>query len=89
MGNVSCEPNKGREADADAEAANRQRAFPSLQAGRAVRRAVRSSSVHDRPLTFAAIAASHHQMVGNADMPYSGSFSGLPKRSQRAVRSFP
>ena len=50
---------------------------------------VRFAVGHERPLTLAAFAASHHQMVGNADMPYSGRFSGLPKRSHRAVRSFP
>ena len=42
-----------------------------------------------QPYSLAALSASHHQMAGNKAIPYSGIFSGLPKRSQRAVRSFP
>ena len=42
---------------------------------------------HWRDPVFAARCASHHQMVGNAAAPYSGIFSGWPKRSQRAVRT--
>ena len=38
--------------------------------------------------TLAAFAASHHQIVGNAELPYFGMVSGRPKRSQRAVRSY-
>jgi len=42
-----------------------------------------------QPYNLAALSASHHQIAGNKAIPYSGIFSGLPKRSQRAVRSFP
>ena len=42
----------------------------------------------DRLPSLAALSASHHQMVGNADAPYSGSSAGRPKRSHRAVRTF-
>ena len=40
----------------------------------------------DRCGTLAALSASHHQMVGNAERPYFGIFCGRLKRSQRAVR---
>jgi hypothetical protein len=46
-------------------------------------------TAHERDPTLAALAASHHQMVGNADAPYFGSSGGRPKRSQRAVRCLP
>jgi len=41
---------------------------------------------HPRDPVFAARSASHHQIPGNAAEPYSGSFSGRPKRFQRAAR---
>ena len=37
--------------------------------------------------TLAALSASHHQIVGNAELPYFGMVSGRLKRFQRAVRS--
>ena len=40
-----------------------------------------------RLATLAALSASHHHKVGKADMPYFGSGSGWPNRSQRAVRN--
>ena len=42
-----------------------------------------------RAPVFAAFASSHHHSVGNAAMPYFGSFSGRLKRFQRAVRILP
>ena len=43
----------------------------------------------DRCGTLAALSASHHQIMGNADSPYFGISGGRLKRSQRAVRCLP
>ena len=46
----------------------------------------REREIHGLP-ALAALAASHHHTVGNADTPYFGNGLGRLKRSQRAVRN--
>ena len=55
-----------------------------LAAGEAV-----SVAGHWRLPVFAALAASHHHTIGNADVPYSGRLSGWENRSQCTDRNLP
>ena len=42
--------------------------------------------IYDRCGALAALSLSHHQIFGNAALPYFGIVLGRPKRSQRTVR---
>ncbi len=74
----------------DAHHDGRDRSGPEHERVAAIRRSrARRPEPHWREPVLAALAWSHHQIVGNSVMPYFGIGSGWLKRSQRAVGHLP
>ena len=75
--------------DGDAGRQNARNGKSGCRAGGHFQHIAARGFFHDRVPAFAALSASHHHTVGNAESPYFGNGSGRPKRSQRAERTLP